>query len=532
MPEEGQEKHTSEENVEVGDRILSEGHYGTVRYTGKVPPTEGQWLGIEWDNSERGKHDGSHNGKRYFQCSSPTGGSFLRPKKADTGIVFLQAVSSRYIPENLETGDVDNSLAVSCKAVEMVGAEKISRLQSSFENLKSVAVHGMRISRAGDEKIAERMPNVRDLDISKNLLPSWQELSRVTHDMKYLKRLDVSENRLALPNDLSSLSSAFCAVEELFINRCNITWPELLKIARMLPKLKKVHACFNRISHLTRPEDGIFQDLDLLNLEGNQVTSWQDVLQLGHLPGLQVLILNANNIPSVHFDDATSAEKTQLFTSLKSLSLHNNQIASWQSVNEMNKLQRLEELNLKRNPVVQDEKPSTVRGLMIAKLGLLSHCNHSAVSDAERRGSEIDYLKKYHQEWLQSGGGKTPPQPLKQDFVDNHPRYAALVTVYGAPEVTDDDVGKPGALKSSLLVLTLTCPQRDDKKTIKKKLPATMDVTKVKGMIQKLFKVDVADQQLFYISQKLPDQEIPLDNDLRQLTFFGVESGDTIIVKW
>ena len=30
-----------------------------------------------------------------------------------------------------------------------------------------------------------------------------------------------------------------------------------------------------------------------------------------------------------------------------------------------------------------------------------------------------------------------------------------------------------------------------------------MDVTKVKGMIQKLFKVGVADQQLFYISQKV-----------------------------
>ena len=29
-----------------------------------------------------------------------------------------------------------------------------------------------------------------------------------------------------------------------------------------------------------------------------------------------------------------------------------------------------------------------------------------------------------------------------------------------------------------------------------------MDVSKVKGLIQKLFKVGVADQQLFYISQK------------------------------
>lgn len=61
--------------------------------------------------------------------SSPTSGSFLRPKKADLGIQFLDAVSSRYIPENIETADVEDSLVVSCKAVEMVGAEKIARTQ-------------------------------------------------------------------------------------------------------------------------------------------------------------------------------------------------------------------------------------------------------------------------------------------------------------------------------------------------------------------------------------------------------------------
>ena len=44
------------------------------------------------------------------------------------------------------------------------------------------------------------------------------------------------------------------------------------------------------------------------------------------------------------------------------------------------------------------------------------------------------------------------------------------MTVYGAPENAAEEKGKPGALKSSLLELTLTCPQKSDKK-IKKKLP-------------------------------------------------------------
>lgn len=43
---------------------------GTVLYMGPVPPTSGDWLGVEWDDPSRGKHDGMHKetGVRYFTC--------------------------------------------------------------------------------------------------------------------------------------------------------------------------------------------------------------------------------------------------------------------------------------------------------------------------------------------------------------------------------------------------------------------------------------------------------------------------------
>uniref|UniRef100_A0A8C5WI95 CAP-Gly domain-containing protein n=1 Tax=Leptobrachium leishanense TaxID=445787 RepID=A0A8C5WI95_9ANUR len=52
----------------VGRRIICNGEYGIVRYVGIVPPTPGLWLGIEWDNPQRGKHDGTHEGTKYFTC--------------------------------------------------------------------------------------------------------------------------------------------------------------------------------------------------------------------------------------------------------------------------------------------------------------------------------------------------------------------------------------------------------------------------------------------------------------------------------
>jgi dynactin complex subunit len=52
----------------VGQRISYNGALCTVRYVGEVAGTSGTWLGVEWDDGTRGKHDGSHKGVRYFSC--------------------------------------------------------------------------------------------------------------------------------------------------------------------------------------------------------------------------------------------------------------------------------------------------------------------------------------------------------------------------------------------------------------------------------------------------------------------------------
>lgn len=52
----------------VGTRLSLSGFLGTIKYVGNVDNTTGIWLGIEWDDPQRGKHDGLHNGKRYFTC--------------------------------------------------------------------------------------------------------------------------------------------------------------------------------------------------------------------------------------------------------------------------------------------------------------------------------------------------------------------------------------------------------------------------------------------------------------------------------
>lgn len=50
----------------VGSRIECAGYYGTVKYIGPVEGHKGLWLGVDWDDPERGKHNGTVNGVQYF----------------------------------------------------------------------------------------------------------------------------------------------------------------------------------------------------------------------------------------------------------------------------------------------------------------------------------------------------------------------------------------------------------------------------------------------------------------------------------
>lgn len=57
----------------VGQRLSYQKALCTVRYVGLVDGTEKEWLGVEWDDPLRGKHDGELKGKRYFSCKYHNG---------------------------------------------------------------------------------------------------------------------------------------------------------------------------------------------------------------------------------------------------------------------------------------------------------------------------------------------------------------------------------------------------------------------------------------------------------------------------
>lgn len=60
----------------------------------------------------------------------------------------------------------------------------------------------------------------------------------------------------------------------------------------------------------------------------------------------------------------------------------------------------------------------------------MSIFNRTKIKVMERRGAEIDYLKRFGNEWFEAYGesqDKIIPPEKKKQFEEAHPRYAKLV---------------------------------------------------------------------------------------------------------
>lgn len=519
----------------VGRRIACRDECGTVRFVGKVTSAPEIWLGVEWDNPERGKHNGTHEGVHYFQCSHPTGGSFIRPQKANFGVDFLLALKDRYGQEGNQ-GIQDcrgNPLRWCQKPIEFLGSRDAEVKQRWFDALLVVSVRECHVSHVIEEdQISNVCPNIVELDLSKNLFASWENVAQITRHLRNLEHLDLSQNKLLLLSNPVSLSDAFANLKALAIQYNGLTWTQVLECAPMWPVLERAHLASNAISVLERPV-GVLQNLILLDLSSNLLAGADQLVHIAYLPRLEQLILSNTGLTSLYFEDIQPDGKTAMFPKLTFLAIDKNRISEFSTVNELNKLQNLEQLKFNDNAIVECEKNAkTVRQLIIAKLGGLKVLNRTEISTDERKGAELDYRKKFGKDWLKAGGSRDPANNTPdKEFCAEHPRYQVLLEMYGVPEEAEMEQQKLFALKDQLLVLSIKCPDNPDQKLLEKKLPESMTIQKVRGLLHRLLRVPDAELKLTYVSSKM-DMEIDMDNDLKSLSYYSVESGDCILVRW
>ncbi|KAF8586092.1 RNI-like protein [Ramaria rubella] len=420
----------------VGTRINHNSNLGTIRFVGPVDGTKGIWLGVEWDDSQRGKHSGTKNGKQYFTCNIANSGSFIRPGPSIVlGRSFLEALSSKYIEIPLEMSTEKVMLGSSNGAIEVeaVGMNKVRSKLSRLGNLREVSLDKENVARADDNgQIRLRCPNIKGLDLSRSLIPTWEELARIVGELTLLETLGLNFNRLGKLPPLPDFGMAFANVLDVRLNGTLITWEDMLRLLSSFSRLQNLELGLNDLQNLSPPPLPFTTNLATLNLEKNRISHWESTMKsLVLFKRLDRLILSENKIQRI-----TKLSSTGNLSQIQHLALASNGIGTWSDIDALPAwFPYLKTLNINNNPISQD---TASRALIIARLPCLLTLNASAISSAERRDSELFYLSHIV---------KIGPS-AHEDRVRDYPQYQELCEKHGRP--ADKQEFPPDTLKNRL----------------------------------------------------------------------------------
>ncbi|EIW60185.1 uncharacterized protein TRAVEDRAFT_164763 [Trametes versicolor FP-101664 SS1] len=541
-----------------GTRLSHSGFLGTVRFVGPVDGTQGVWLGVEWDDPKRGKHDGVKDGKRYFTCLVPNSGSFIRPSPAICyGVTFLTALTAKYVESPLGALSSEKVVLGSSGGaieVEAVGLDKIRGKLAQLERLREVSLDNECVSQADTPgELARKCPGIRGLDLSKNLISGWDVVSAITVELSGLRRLSLNQNRLRPPQYFCV--AAFERLEELQLNATFTTWEEFQAIIPHMPALASVELGYNGLRSADKvqghdtarwPKNSTIRSI---NLDGNELDQFADACARMHnLSALQRLVLTSNHItqiPSPSGDAGTAPAAVSGGSpvgALKHLALAFNRIASWSDIDALPCwCPQLESLTLAGNPLFNDPAHrSHARPYTIAKIPSLQILDGAAVSPKERRDSEILYLSYISKQALSEDEKRAA-----------HPQYEPLCAKHGATDAPAPTTkGAQDTLGNRLIGVRIylasggppphSLPSEEVEEYLRGcradvalRVLSTMSVRPLRLKAIKSLKIPKAQQSSMRLWMVMPDGHfVVIDEEYagRDLSWWGVEEGTIFVL--
>ncbi|KAF8798138.1 RNI-like protein [Phlegmacium glaucopus] len=513
----------------VGARINLHNHLGTIKYAGPVNNTTGIWLGVEWDDPERGKHDGSKDGKQYFTCQLKNAGSFIRPTSHLVyGVSFLTALVSKYV-EELHGSDTQEKVVLGSSQgaieVEAVSLDKIRQRFSRLDQLREVSLEYMNVSK-GDEpgRILESCPNVRGLDLSSNLLPSWEIIAEITRELPLLRRLSLNRNRLQLPSNIQSMEGAFQSLTDLQLNATFLSWTEIQTITSTMPKLQLIEMGYNQLSCLSGVIRSYDCNVQVINLDTNNCSDWVHLCtSFSEYRSLQRIVLTSNRIGTIPFPNRP--EDSVL--SIKYLSLSNNLLSAWSDIDALSCwIPTLETLTMGGNPLTIDtELGKHSRPFIIARIPSLLTLDGAAISPKERTDSELFYMSTIMQQGPTSDDAKRK----------SHYHWLDLCNKHGTPREVVNQHKSHDKLGNRLIELMLYQANDQAQGTVETSLRVlpTMSLRNLRLKICKTLRYDARNTSID-CWLRMPNGSLTTlghENDTRDLDWLGIETGSQIIYQ-
>lgn len=352
-------RRTNDRRVETLD-----GHRGFCRYVGPVYGQTGTWVGIEWDDSNRGKHDGKHDGERYFECKRKKGkeaetkrASFVRAQKVAPGTDFVSAAKEKYEFES-QDAQLEKRLVFGGKAKKTDENEeedvtielktKLS-LQKKLNELERILLPNARLERVtgraarteddegeearpsssssslneeeGEEVLAKTFnANATHVDVSGNLMTSFVELGKIGKYFRNLEILDASDayydedvgdiesgDASALAKEVALAASQFRNLKTLALNKTRTSWAKALLIIDQMPNLEELRLDRNELQNIAavdeRASRKYFPKVKVLSLDGNTCIKWDDLWALRFLPSLETLYASDCSVEHIAYQD-------------------------------------------------------------------------------------------------------------------------------------------------------------------------------------------------------------------------------------
>ncbi|KAK9831076.1 hypothetical protein WJX74_002445 [Apatococcus lobatus] len=512
--------------IRVGDRAELEGCRVTVRFSGSLSGKEGHWVGVEWDDVLKGKHEGKLEGQQYFSCSRPGPcGSFIKlesfQKRAVHGCSLEEALRDRYSSgvrdQDVAQGQSSRQILTAgdkLLAVQLLEHHRVQDRQADLQHLERASLSGANIATV--EGVGSIAPNLEELDLSSNLLSSFKSVHQLLAELQHLRLVNLSSNQLAA----CTSDTAHQQLQGLILNSARATWANVLISCSAFSSLRELHLCANGIATLESDMSRMLpESLEMLALEANDLTSWSDVASLSHLPNLTQLLLSSNAISVIPLDAGTGGFKT-----LRMLTLGSNKLQAWQSIIALDGFTSLKELRVSGNPVIL-AGGSGSRYEVIARVGRLQKLNGSAISAAERQDAEIRYLRRAMGD-VQRSNAETQDHHSSTRIQELQERYGDLGA---AASVASGNT----SLGSNMLDLVLHCIASSAGRALEpqhKKVPVSMTVGKLKQLIDRLFKLSPGDQALL-VKAKTDPLPLPLDGDDNlELQRFDIQGGSSIFI--
>jgi tubulin-specific chaperone E len=294
----GSEGGKEEDNKKYGDWKLGRtricdtaGYRGTVLFVGPVLTNEATdratkkkptiYVGIEWDDVNRGKHNGSiacaQTGRMisYFQTTHPTSGSFVPIHKVQRGVCLTPALLySKYVPIDSEECIAPNNIIpnayvrtskpTSQKPIYFLGEQQIRPYQQIFDTIQTLSLRCYRISSMQVPEMIQWVQERRnrgdeyrnaisELDLAGNLLCDWQSLIDVLSIFPTLQRLSLAANRLC------DINPSFTTTQHLQLQHLNVNGTHIsdintvLEIGKRFPNLRELILANNNVLRSSIP---------------------------------------------------------------------------------------------------------------------------------------------------------------------------------------------------------------------------------------------------------------------------------------